>query len=219
MIWVRTQGECIYDDNGRPVKLWGAVQDITERKHAEERLHHAATHDKLTDLPNRTLLVDRLQQCIHRATRSTDRRFAVLFLDFDRFKLVNDTLGHSSGDELLRQISARLRNVLRPADTVGISADNFSTVSRLGGDEFVVVLDEIQDRGDALLVAERLLGVLAQPYTLGDVETVSTASIGIVTSSSEYTTADQMLRDADIAMYEAKANGKGRCVLFHMDMA
>ena len=218
LMWVRTQGECIYDDNGRPIKLWGAVQDITERKHAQEQLRHAATHDKLTGLPNRTLLVDRLQQCINRATRSTDHPFAVLFLDFDRFKFVNDTLGHSAGDELLQQISARLRNALRPADTVGAPTDNFSTVSRLGGDEFVVVLDEIENRGDALLVAERLLGVLAQPYTLGGVETVSTASIGIVTSSPDYTTADQMLRDADIAMYEAKANGKGRCVLFNMAM-
>ncbi len=213
-IWIRSQGECIYDDNGRPIKLWGAVQDITGRRHAQDQLRHAATHDSLTGLPNRALLLDRLQQCIHRAARSSNRRFAVLFLDFDRFKFVNDTLGHSAGDDLLHQIAARLRNSIRPADTLGVPAGNLSTVSRLGGDEFVIILDQIQDHADALLVAERLLGALAQPYILGDVETVSTASVGIVTSGPEYATADQMLRDADTAMYEAKATGRGRCVLF-----
>ena len=217
--WIRSQAECHFDENGRPVKLCGAVQDITDRKLAQEQLRHAATHDKLTGLPNRALLVDRLQQCIQRAARSPDRRFAVLFLDFDRFKFVNDTLGHSAGDDLLQQIATRLHSSLRPADSVAIgNADDFSTVSRLGGDEFVIVLDELNERGDALLVAERLLTVLSEPYLLGDVETTSTASIGIVASNPDYTTADQMLRDADIAMYEAKANGRGRCVLFDTDM-
>ncbi|MGN6367512.1 MAG: sensor domain-containing phosphodiesterase [Phycisphaerae bacterium] len=217
-IWVRSQGECVYGENGVPIKLCGALQDITDRKLAEEQLRRSATHDKLTGLPNRTLLLDRLQHCIDRASRAPGHLFALLFLDFDRFKLVNDTLGHGAGDELLQQIAARLRNALRPGDTVAVSSDNFSTVSRLGGDEFVIVLDEIRAAADALAVADRLLNILAEPYLLGEIETVSTASIGIVTSSSHYNTAEQMLRDADIAMYEAKAIGRGRAVLFDRGM-
>ena len=215
-IWVRAQGECIREGD-RVVRLCGAFQDITDRKVAEEALRLSATHDKLTGLPNRALLTDRLQQCLNRQMRRPERTFAVLFMDFDRFKLVNDTLGHEAGDELLKQIGSRLRAALRPTDSIG-RIDVTSTVGRLGGDEFVVVLGDIAVPEDANVVADRLLNALAAPYAIAGHDVVSTASIGVVTGNSSYTRPDEMLRDADIAMYEAKTTGKGRYVVFDKAM-
>jgi diguanylate cyclase (GGDEF)-like protein/PAS domain S-box-containing protein len=210
-VWVRSYGEPVIADAG-VVKLCGAIQDVTQRKEAEDLLRAAATHDRLTGLPNRALLQDRLQQCIRRSARSTQRAFAVLFLDFDRFKHVNDTLGHDVGDELLRQIADRLRSALRPADSVGIKT-GLSMASRLGGDEFVVILDEIATADDAAAVARRLLTVFSVPYHINGHLVDSTASIGIATSCGDYTSADDMLRDADHAMYQAKKQGRGRYVV------
>ena len=211
-IWVRAQGEAVVV-GGSVVKLCGAFQDVTERRAAVEHLRAAATHDRLTGLPNRALLHDRLQQAIHRAARPGHRDFAVLFLDFDRFKHVNDTLGHEAGDELLRQIAGRLRSSLRSADTVGVD-EGPSMAARLGGDEFVVILDEIARPDDVTIVAGRLLAVLAEPYPIAAHQVTSTASIGIVTSSRGYGSTDEMLRDADHALYDAKAAGRGRYVVF-----
>lgn len=216
-VFVRAQGEVVRE-GGRPVRLCGAFQDITQRKTAEDELRRSATHDKLTGLPNRALLTDRLQQCLHRATRKPSQAFAVLFMDFDRFKLTNDTLGHEAGDDLLKQIATRLRGCLRASDSVARAEANHSIVGRLGGDEFVVILDEIAAPEDAALVATRLLSALASPYQIFGNEVVSTASIGIVTSDAHYTKPEDMLRDADIAMYEAKAAGKGRYVMFDAAM-
>jgi diguanylate cyclase (GGDEF)-like protein len=215
-IWVRAQGECIIE-GGVTTKLCGAFQDITDRKTVEELLRGSATHDKLTGLPNRSLLTDRLQQCLNRSARNLGRAFAILFLDFDRFKLTNDTLGHEAGDELLKQIALRLRACVRSGDSVAFPEDR-STVGRLGGDEFVVVLDDIEGLPDAIVVADRLLKVLASPYMILGHDVVSTASIGIVTGGAHYSRPDELLRDADIAMYEAKAAGKARYVVFDTQM-
>jgi diguanylate cyclase (GGDEF)-like protein len=215
-IWVHFRGECILEE-GVAVKLRGALQDITIRKEAEITLQRTATHDKLTGLPNRALLADRLQQRLNRYTRSPDRNFAVLFMDFDRFKLTNDTLGHEAGDELLRQIAARLRKCLRQSDSLGLAEDGL-TVGRLGGDEFVIILEEISQLQDVTIVAERVLAALALPYQIAGCEVKSTASIGIVTSGLHYTRPDELMRDADIAMYEAKLAGKARYVVFDRAM-
>lgn len=215
-IYVRSQGQCIRE-HGVPHKLCGAFQDITDRKLAEEQLRRSATHDKLTGLPNRTMLNDRLQQCMSLVAERSDHLFGLLFLDFDRFKLTNDTLGHEAGDELLRQIAKRLRSGVRGNDPVGRPND-LSCVSRLGGDEFVVILDNIGRPQNAKLVANRLLKLLADPYQIFGHDVVSTASIGIVTSTPDYARPEDMLRDADIAMYEAKLAGKGRYVVFDAAM-
>jgi diguanylate cyclase (GGDEF)-like protein/PAS domain S-box-containing protein len=206
---------------GADEEIFGAVlvfRDVTTEHEQREALKTAATSDKLTGLPNRPLLLDRLQQAILRHRRTPDRRYAVLFLDFDRFKLVNDSLGHEAGDRLLVQIADRLRSHVRPADSVSYR-EGEATPARLGGDEFVVLLDDVASTGSALAAADRLLEALAKPYDIGDSRIVSTASLGIVTSDSgDYDRAEDVLRDADTAMYEAKWAGKGRAVLFDSAM-
>lgn len=195
----------------------GILRDITARKAMEDELRTAARTDRLTKLPNRALLLDRLQNAIERHKRASDSRYAVLFLDFDRFKTVNDSLGHEAGDHLLQEIALRLQTVVRTADSVSRQTQG-ATTSRLGGDEFVVLLDGLRAEVDAKQVAERLLDVLAAPYQLGRHEVVSTASIGIVTSEYGHERAEDVLRDADTAMYEAKLAGRGRAVIFDGSM-
>ncbi len=187
--------------------------DVTDRKRTEEQLRHAAKHDTLTGLPSRSLLSERLQQAINRAKRVKGYKFAVLFLDFDRFKIINDSLGHEVGDQLLISISERLRANLRDIDMPARFGDGHLP-ARLGGDEFVILLDGIQDARDAVLVAERLQKALSQPHLLEGHEVISTASIGIVTSDGNYERPDDILRDADTAMYQAKSSGKARHVVF-----
>ena len=190
---------------------------------AMSELEVAATTDKLTGLPNRAILMERLQQVMKRSNRDGSQ-FAILFLDFDRFKLVNDGLGHNVGDQLLISIAQRLKENLRAGDsTAWIGADEDGDVggilpARLGGDEFVILLDRIKDVQDATVVAERLQESLDAPHKIGHYEITSTASIGIVTSDSGYDSADEMLRDADTAMYRAKAAGKARHQLFDQAM-
>jgi diguanylate cyclase len=179
-------------------------------------LVHTALHDKLTGLPNRALLRDRIAHAIERHKRHPEYNFAVLFLDFDRFKLVNDSLGHEVGDELLVAISQRLAGTMRATDAVSIS--DGATAARLGGDEFVILADDIKNAEDAGRIAERILKTLGEPYVLKAHNVNSTASIGITTSGIEYKSADDMLRDADTAMYHAKATGKARYVLFDRKM-
>jgi diguanylate cyclase (GGDEF)-like protein/PAS domain S-box-containing protein len=190
--------------------------DIDARVRAEQELRQAAEYDRLTELPNRRLLVARLERLIARC-ESGHHHFAVLFLDFDRFKVVNDSLGHGVGDLLLKQIAHRLAVALEDPARPG-RLDEATTIARWGGDEFVVLLGDLPDTDVAVTVADRLLGALAQPYTLGEHEVVSTASIGIVTSDVSASDAETMLRDADAAMYEAKAAGKGRYALFDTSM-
>jgi diguanylate cyclase (GGDEF)-like protein/PAS domain S-box-containing protein len=193
------------------------LRDITTRKQIENDLRSAARTDKLTGLPNRARLHDRLQHAVELAKRLPEYYFAVMFLDLDRFKLINDSLGHEFGDLLLQAVSARLRDSLRDGDSVCRDAEG-TTVARLGGDEFVVLLDGIKKPEDAAIVANRLLKDLEAPYQLGEQEVRSTASIGIVCSNAQYDNADDILRDADIAMYEAKAHGKACFVMFDASM-
>jgi diguanylate cyclase (GGDEF)-like protein/PAS domain S-box-containing protein len=191
--------------------------DITDRKRMEEQLRQAAQCDKLTGLPNRALLMDRLGQALLRSQRLAGYAFAVLFLDCDRFKMVNDSLGHEAGDQLLQEIARRLKHCLRTGDSVAVGLD-LQTAARLGGDEFVVLLDGLRATADAQLVADRLINSLDRPYRIGGHEVFSSASVGIVTSGMGHATAADLLRDADTAMYQAKLAGRGRAVLFDPSM-
>lgn len=173
------------------------LQDITDRKHAEEQLLYDAFHDGLTGLPNRALFLDHLKLAIERSKRNKSRRFAVLFLDFDRFKVINDSLGHMIGDQLLIVFARRLESCLRPGDTI----------ARLGGDEFTVLLDDISGSNEVVEIANRIQYSLEHPFKLGRHEVFTTVSIGIANSGLGYEDADEMLRDADTAMYRAKARG------------
>jgi diguanylate cyclase (GGDEF)-like protein/PAS domain S-box-containing protein len=185
-----------------------AVTDISERKLAAEALAHRASHDALTGLPNRTLFLDRLEHAIRRAGRSR-RRLAVMFLDLDDFKLVNDTRGHDVGDLLLVGLTPRLNGALRPGDTI----------ARFGGDEFVVLCEDLSDERDALAIADRISRACSEPIVIGDHEHVVTVSIGVVlVADPELVSPSDVLRDADAAMYRAKAIGKGRIELFDEDM-
>jgi diguanylate cyclase (GGDEF)-like protein/PAS domain S-box-containing protein len=182
--------------------------DITDRKLAEEKLLHDALHDELTRLPNRALFMDRLRQSMERSRREPNLLTAVLFLDLDRFKLVNDSLGHLVGDELLIQIAASLSSVLRPADTI----------ARVGGDEFAILLEGGRDVSDAVRVADRVHERLSTPINLGGHEVFITASIGIAVHTPEYERPEDLLRDADTAMYRAKTSGRACHVVFNRIM-
>ena len=199
-------------------------RDITERKRAEALLEHRAFHDGLTNLPNRTLFLDRLQRAIGVSERHRDFRFAVLFIDIDEFKVYNDSLGHAAGDELLIQIARRLTACLRAVDTVtrgpnkdtqASTSDN--TLARPGGDEFAVLAAELRDPSDAIRMSERIQERLAIPFAVNGHEIVITASIGIVFSGRS-TNAEDVLRDSEIAMYRAKRTGKARCEVFDSAM-
>ncbi len=198
-------------------------RDITERKQAEELLAHSALHDGLTNLANRTLLLDRVTRAIGVAKRHADFKFAVLFIDIDGFKVFNDSLGHGAGDVLLVQIAQRLTTSLRRADTVsrvgqeiesGEAILGDSTVARPGGDEFTVLAEELYNLSDAIRIAERIQRRLSVPFVIEDHEIVVTASVGIAFHSGEDTQAENLLRDAEIAMYRAKQTGKARCEVF-----
>lgn len=211
--WVLARGLRVLDEQGRPARVAGSLTDITDRKVAEEQLLRNAFYDGLTALPNRALFMDRLGRAIGRARRHTDYLFAVLFLDLDRFKVVNDSLGHLIGDQLLIAVAKRLESCLRPGDTA----------ARLGGDEFTLLLDDIHDEQDVTRVAERLQSELAKPFILDGQEVFPSASIGIALSGSPsrataYERADDLLRDADTAMYRAKALGRGRHEVFDEGM-
>ncbi|MEW6573467.1 MAG: EAL domain-containing protein [Bacillota bacterium] len=192
---------------GQPAMLATAF-DITDRKVAEERLLYDALHDALTGLPNRNLFMDRLGRAIEWAKRHQDYSFAVLFLDLDRFKNVNDSLGHMAGDQLLVEVGRRLEASLNPGDTI----------ARLGGDEFVILLEDLKDVSDAVRMAERIQAELQSPFNLGGQEVFTTGSIGIAFSKTGYDRAEEVLRDADTAMYRAKMLGKARYVIFDASM-
>ena len=215
--WVDTTIVPRLDDSGRISEHLAIRIDVTHRKHLENELRQRALTDSLTQLPNRAVVLDRLQQAISRARRVPGYHFALLFMDFDRFKLVNDSLGHGTGDALLRQIAQRLQLVLRGYDSVAHQGGEH-TAARIGGDEFVVLLDSLPHVGEAEVITQRLLGVLSQPYQIGRHEVHSSASIGSVTSDQAASDAETMLRDADTAMYEAKRAGRGRAVCFDASM-
>jgi diguanylate cyclase (GGDEF)-like protein/PAS domain S-box-containing protein len=199
---------------GRVLRLAGVAMDVNAQKALEQQLRTAARTDDLTALPNRSVMLEMIGAAIERRKAEPGYHFAVLFMDFDRFKQVNDTLGHTVGDDLLRQIARRLEDSLRPGDALMFSDDFEKVAARIGGDEFVVLLNDIRGDLDAIHVAGRLLDVLSVPYTVEGHRVLSTVSIGIVTSSTAEADADSVLRDADIAMYEAKRSGRARYVVF-----
>ncbi len=174
------------------------ARDVSERKLLEEQLKHQAFHDSLTGLPNRVLLSDRIQHALDRSARYLIST-AVLFLDLDGFKKVNDSLGHKIGDELLQEIARRLEASLRPGDTV----------ARFGGDEFAVLLEDVAGTDEAQTVSERILGEIAKPVTLRNQDLFVSGSIGIAISTSGQSNPDELLKDADAAMYAAKSGGRG----------
>ena len=220
--WLSINTQPQHDPIGRVTGVVACFSDITERRHLQDQLHAHARTDALTQLPNRAVALDRLQRAIAHATRHPEYGFAVLFMDFDRFKHVNDTLGHAAGDELLRQISKRLVLALRPGDALARIESGLNVAARMGGDEFVVVLEGVTRVEDVKAVAERVLAELGEPYNVGAHPVHSSASIGIVLWQAQQaghtTTAEDMLRNADTAMYEAKRAGRGRCVLFDDSM-
>lgn len=214
-VWVLFAGRAADRSvQGRVLRLAGVAMDVNAQKALEQQLRTAARTDDLTALPNRTVMVELIRAALARRHLEPGYHFAVLFMDFDRFKQVNDTLGHTVGDALLRQIARRLEDSLRPGDSFAHSGDFDKVAARIGGDEFVVLLDDIRGDLDAIHVAGRLLDVLAAPYVLDGHRVTSTVSIGIVTSTHTEDDADSVLRDADIAMYEAKRSGRARYVVF-----
>jgi len=206
--WVLTRGVAVGDGSGRTIRMAGSQTDITARKHAEQQLQHDAFHDGLTGLANRALFVDRLAMAIASAQRNSTLPFAVLFFDLDRFKNINDSLGHSVGDHVLQRTAQRLVQFLRPGDTV----------ARLGGDEFAILLTRVEDVTGAIHVAERVMHVVSKRMTINGHDVFVTASVGIALSTTSAANPDGILRDADIAMYRAKAAGKARYEVFDRDM-
>ena len=204
---------CMTDEDGREV-MWSIVQDISQRKAMESELSAAARSDRLTGLANRTLFMEQLQLAVERVHQGRQGHFAVLFLDFDHFKRVNDTMGHEAGDELLRQISVRLSEALC-SESVTAVAGNANLVARFGGDEFLVLVNDLRSTDDAQLIADRLLASLAGTYSINGRDINSNASIGVVTSARSIDSAETILRNADVAMYEAKRTGRGCSVLFN----
>ena len=205
--WMLVRGLAVREKN-KAVRIAGSMSDITENKRAEHRLLKDALHDTLTALPNRALFTDRVAQAIVRCERHPDYLFAVLFLDLDRFKVINDSLGHSYGDQVLIEMATRLKDCIREVDTV----------ARLGGDEFAILLEDLDSEEMAELVARRINYSLAQPFRLASREIVSNVSIGVAFSSLGYDRPDEMIRDADIAMYQAKTQGRSRHVVFEKGM-
>ncbi len=207
-LWALVGGAPMFNDKGKLAGSMGVFTDITERKRVEEKLMHDAFHDVLTGLANRALFTDHLRLRIERAKRETNPLFAVLFLDFDRFKVINDSLGHAEGDKLLIAIAQRLETTLRSSDLI----------ARLGGDEFTILLNELDEPDQASHIAARIQELLNAPFELAGGEIYMSASIGIALGTNGNVTAEDMLRNADIAMYRAKAKGKARHQLFDQAM-
>ena len=207
-VWVLVGVSLIRDSESKCLHLIFQIQDITHRKRAEQQLVHEALHDALTGLPNRAWFMEELQISLDLVRAHKDRLFAVLFLDLDRFKLINDSIGHMVGDQLLIGIAKRLTQCIRPGDKV----------ARLGGDEFTILLDDIRSASEAVEIADRIQKTLSKPFNVGGYETFTTVSIGIALSSSEYQLPEDFLRDADTAMYQAKSLGKARHVIFDKGM-
>ncbi|MGH2888596.1 MAG: diguanylate cyclase domain-containing protein, partial [Solirubrobacteraceae bacterium] len=205
--WVVARGLASRDERAAPVRMAGSLSDVTDRRMAQRRLAHDALHDTLTGMPNRTLFADRVAQALRRARRDPSAACAVLFLDVDRFKLVNDSLSHAVGDRLLIALAECVATALRPGDTV----------ARLGGDEFAVLLEEVVDADDALLVCERIMRSLTLPFHIDGHELFASVSIGIALGA-EGLEAGELIGGADIAMFDAKRRGRGRCAIFDEGM-
>lgn len=206
--WVWERSRLIHDYNGQAKRRDGIISDITERKKIEEELSYEAKHDSLTNLPNRSAFIERVEQALKHSKQDADYLFAVLFIDLDRFKIVNDSLGHLVGDELLIAVAQVLLNCSRASDFV----------ARLGGDEFTILLSKIRDVEDGNIIASRIQKKLTNPFHLEGHTVFTSASIGIVVGNNQYQDSAEVLRDADIAMYRAKYRGKARHEIFDQDM-
>jgi diguanylate cyclase (GGDEF)-like protein/PAS domain S-box-containing protein len=205
--WVMVRGVAIRGVGGEPVRMAGSLSDITDRHVAQVRLRHDALHDTLTGLPNRSLFVDRVDHSLRQSRRDPSRACASLFVDIDRFKLVNDSLSHAVGDTLLVAFADRVSAALRPGDTV----------ARLGGDEFTVLLESVVDVDEAIRVADRIRHSIAKVFQVHGNELLVSASIGISLSAPGLSSGD-LMRNADIAMYDAKRRGRARCSVFDETM-
>ncbi len=203
-VWAAVHGSLFSEVDSTSPCLILQVQDITARRQAEAGLHHIAFHDSLTGLPNRRRFHEHLVQALARVQTEPQRQFGLMFLDFDRFKLINDSLGHAVGDEFLIAVAGRIQHQVRPGDIV----------ARLGGDEFAILAEDLNDQRYAVTLADRLLEALRQPFQIAGTEITTSASIGITFSGMGYATPADMLRDADTAMYKAKTSGKARYALF-----
>jgi diguanylate cyclase (GGDEF)-like protein/PAS domain S-box-containing protein len=203
VVWASVSASCVRDTSGNPLYLIGQIEDITERREMRERLTHAAIHDPLTDLPNRELFMDRLDMALRRARRG-DHRVAVMFLDLDHFKKVNDSLGHEVGDELLRAVADRMKSTLRVSDTL----------ARFGGDEFTILCDEVTDEAHILEIADRIRSSMQEPLVVAESERFISFSVGIALSTDADEDGSTLLRHADIAMYRAKRVGPARVEIY-----
>jgi diguanylate cyclase (GGDEF)-like protein len=205
--WLQTYVYPVLDESGRVSEVVVTIADITGRKDLEERLEHQALHDPLTGLPNRSLFLDRVEHALSRTERY-EGEISVLFVDLDNFKVVNDSLGHEAGDELLVAVARRLEECLRPEDTL----------ARLGGDEFAILIEDGESSDVATLVAERISDVLRQPFTISGHEVLISASVGIAPNRFDRESSLDLLRNADLAMYGAKEGGKASHVVFEKKM-
>jgi len=205
--WDQTSISRVMDENGETSHFIAVKEDITERKRLDERIRHMALHDNLTGLPNRRLFRDRINQCIARARRNK-KTFALLYIDLDGFKPVNDTLGHEAGDEVLKKVAERLKICMRESDTA----------SRVGGDEFVAILQDIGASEDAELVAQKIITRFSEPFVVCDHKVVVGASIGISVYPTDGTENDVLVKKADAAMYKAKKSG-GNMFMYYLSVA
>jgi diguanylate cyclase (GGDEF)-like protein/PAS domain S-box-containing protein len=206
--WVHTRAAPVHDERGAAYRVAGVTEDVTDRKRMQDQLLHDAFHDGLTGLPNRALFQDRLQHSLDLSRRHPERAFAVMILDLDRFKLVNDSFGHPAGDRLLADVADRLRGRMRGGDTV----------ARFGGDEFALLLEDVADAGGALREARRIQAALAEPFELRGHEVFVTPSIGLALSGAGVDEPGELVRRADTAMYRAKELGGARCEVFDRAM-